>query len=227
MMPQGTVRFALHLPFGTRIPPFILETLVRAGARGLAWLDYKGSDMPVPCPSDRSRCKPCAPRRMRGFTLIELMVTIAVVALLAAVAAPAMVTLMNSNRLSSTAGELTAALQLARAEAVRRSAPVTLCGSADGLACTNGANWANWIIAGQNNQDAAIEVVRSGTLPNGLQISGPAAGIRFNSAGLIAAQQNLTVCIPTDEPADNQRVITVLVSGAVLGGRNNGGGACP
>ena len=164
---------------------------------------------------------------MRGFTLIELMVTIAVVALLAAVATPAMVTLMNSNRLSSTAGELTAALQLARAEAVRRSAPVTVCGSADGLVCADGADWASWIIAGQNNQDATIEVVRSGTLPNGLQISGPVTGIRFNSAGLIAAQQNLTVCIPTDEPADNQRVITVLVSGAVLTARNNGGGGCP
>ena len=227
MMPQGAGWFAHALPFGARIPPFILETLVRVGARGLAWRDDKGSDLPVPCPSDRNWRKPSALQRMQGFTLIELMVTIAVVALLAAVATPAMVTLMNSNRLSSTAGELTAALQLARAEAVRRSAPVTVCGSADGLTCANGASWASWIIAGQNNQDATIGVVSSGTLPNGLQISGPAAGIRFNSAGLIAAQQNLTVCIPTDEPADNQRVITVLVSGAVLTARNNGGGGCP
>lgn len=162
-----------------------------------------------------------------GFSLIELMVAVAVVALLAAVAAPAMVTLMNSNRLSSTAGELTAALQLARSEAIRRSAPVTVCGSADGIACANDTDWAGWIVQGWDNSLAANDVVRSGALPNGMEISGPAAGIRFNAAGLIVAQQNLTVCMPTDKPTDNQRVVTVIISGAVLTARNNGGGACP
>jgi general secretion pathway protein H len=170
-----------------------------------------------------SRCR----RDAEGFTLIELMVTIAVVALLAAVAAPAMVTLMNSNRLSSSAGELTAALQLARAEAVRRSATVTVCGSADGVACTNGANWANWIVLGTNNINAGTDVVRSGAMGRNLQISGPAAGVSFSSAGLIPAQTNLTVCIPTEQPVDNQRILTVMLSGAVLTARNNGGGACP
>ncbi|MCR6626714.1 MAG: GspH/FimT family pseudopilin [Pseudoxanthomonas sp.] len=166
-------------------------------------------------------------KRARGFTLIELMVTIAVIALLAAVAAPAMVTLMNSNRLSSSAGELTAALQLARAEAVRRSATVTVCGTADGVACTNGADWANWIVLGTNNMNADTDVVRSGVMPGNLEINGPAGGVVFNSAGLIPAQANLTVCIPTDQPAENQRVLTVMLSGAVLTARNNGGGACP
>lgn len=155
------------------------------------------------------------------------MVTIAVLALLAAVAAPAMVSLMNSNRLSGTAGELTSALQLARAEAIRRSAPVTVCGSADGASCTNGADWAGWIIEGWDNTAADSDVIGAGMLPGGMRIAGPVAGIRFNSAGLIAAQENLTVCIPTDQPADNQRVITVILSGAVLVARNNGGGACP
>jgi type IV fimbrial biogenesis protein FimT len=166
-------------------------------------------------------------RGSRGFTLIELMVTVAVLALLAAVAAPAMIMLLNSNRLSSTAGELTAALQLARAEAVRRSAPVTLCGSTDGVNCTNGANWTGWAIVGRNNMDATTAAVRSGVWPAGLQVRGPAAGIRFNSTGLIAAQQNLTVCMPTSQPAENQRVLTVMLSGTVLTARNNGGGACP
>jgi type IV fimbrial biogenesis protein FimT len=165
--------------------------------------------------------------RARGFTLIELMVTIAVIALLAAVAAPAMVTLMNSNRLSSSAGELAAALQLARAEAIRRSATVTVCGSADGATCTNGASWDNWLVLGTNNMDDTTEVIRSGNMSRTLQISGPAAGVSFNSAGTIPAGANLTVCIPTDQPADNQRVLTVMLSGAVITARNNGGGACP
>jgi len=165
--------------------------------------------------------------RVRGFTLIELMVTIAVLALLVAVATPAMMSLVNSNRISSSAGELTAALQLARAEAIRRSATVTVCGSADGVACTNGAGWADWIVLGTNNMNAQTDVIRGGSIGDNLRVSGPAAGVVFGSAGTITAQANLTVCMPTDKPADNQRVLTVMLSGAVLTARNNGGGACP
>lgn len=166
-------------------------------------------------------------RRCRGFTLIELMVTIAVIALIAAVASPAMVTLMNSNRLSSTAGELTAAIQLARAEAIRRSAPVVLCGSNDGITCTAGAGWRGWAVVGRNNRDATLATIRGGIFPATLDLAGPAAGLTFNSAGLLAAGSVLTVCIPTDKPADNQRVIAVSMAGHVVTNRNNGGGACP
>jgi type IV fimbrial biogenesis protein FimT len=166
-------------------------------------------------------------RQSRGFTLIELMVTIAVIALIAAVASPAMITLMNSNRLSSTAGELTSAAQLARAEAIRRSAPVVLCGSDDGATCTAGADWQGWAVVGQNNRDAVEETVRGGLFPGNIQLSGPAGGVTFNSTGLIAAGTTLTACIPTDKPADNQRVITISVAGHVMTARNNGGGDCP
>ncbi len=165
--------------------------------------------------------------RCQGFTLIELMVTIAVIALIAAVASPAMITLMNSNRLSSTAGELASAAQLARAEAIRRSAPVVLCGSDDGLECTAGGDWRGWAVVGQNNRDADEETIRGGIFPANLDLTGPAGGITFNSTGLIAAATQLTVCIPTDKPADNQRLLTISVAGHVLTERGNGGGACP
>lgn len=213
------------MPFRVLITPFILQPVAPPPVPAYVVTVQKGSGMSVFRPGHQSAVHRI--RRARGFTLIELMVTIAVIALLAAVAAPAMVTLMNSNRLSSSAGELTAALQLARAEAVRRSATVTVCGSADGIACTNGADWANWIVLGTNNMTAATDVVRSGVMPGNLQINGPAGGVVFSSAGLIPAQANLTVCIPTDQPAENQRVLTVMLSGAVLTARNNGGGACP
>src|SRR3546814_5733797 len=68
----------------------------------------------------------------QGFTLIELMVTVAVLGILAAVAAPSMIAFVNANRLNGTTGEMTASLQLARSAAIRRNARVTVCGSADG-----------------------------------------------------------------------------------------------
>ena len=171
----------------------------------------------------------CAPRRLQvaGFTLIELMVTLAVIAILAVVAVPATQTLVNGNRLAGTTGELTSALHLARSEAVRRSARVTMCRSSDGATCAAGANWERWIVVGRDNVTGTDEVMRDETVAGPMQVSGPAAGIVFRPSGLIAGEERLTACVPTTNPEDNQRVITIMVSGTTRADRANGGGACP
>ncbi len=63
---------------------------------------------------------------MRGFTLIELMVTLTVMAIVLSLAAPSFASLLASNRMATQTNELIGALNLARSEAVRRSQPVTL-----------------------------------------------------------------------------------------------------
>jgi type IV fimbrial biogenesis protein FimT len=60
-----------------------------------------------------------------------------------------------------------------------------------------------------------------------VQISGPAAGIVFRPSGLIDTQQTVTVCMPTTSPNQNQRVLTVMVSGVVTTTKVDGGGTCP
>jgi type IV fimbrial biogenesis protein FimT len=61
-----------------------------------------------------------------GFTLIELMVTLVVVAVLLAIGVPSMSKLIASNRISTQTNEFVGALSLARAEAVRRSEGVSI-----------------------------------------------------------------------------------------------------
>ena len=65
--------------------------------------------------------RPLAPAAVRGFTLVELMVTVSVIAILAAVAVPGMTALINNSRLNGQSEEMAATLQLARSEAVRRT----------------------------------------------------------------------------------------------------------
>jgi type IV fimbrial biogenesis protein FimT len=65
-------------------------------------------------------------RRSRGITLIELMIVVVIVAAVAALGAPSMRTFFINNRLDTANSEFLAALNLARNEAMRRGAPVSI-----------------------------------------------------------------------------------------------------
>lgn len=166
-------------------------------------------------------------RGARGFTLIELMVTVVVIGVLAVVAAPAMTALVNNSRINGQTEELVTALQLARTEAVRRNARVTLCPSTDGSTCAASTSWARWIVHGMDTTAGVDDVIRDSSASASVQVSGPAAGIVFKPSGLIDSQQSLNVCMPTTKPADNQRALTVMISGVVSVSKANGSGACP
>ncbi len=79
-------------------------------------------------------------KHYRGFTLIELMVTIVIVAILLGIAVPEFSTFMKNNRIATAASELLADLALARSEAGKRGQNVTVCISSDGATCA-GTDW--------------------------------------------------------------------------------------
>lgn len=65
--------------------------------------------------------------QQQGFTLIELMITLAVAAILLAIAAPSFRTMIINHEAQAQSEQLLSALQLARSEAVKRSRPVSIC----------------------------------------------------------------------------------------------------
>lgn len=88
-------------------------------------------------------------RNPRGFTLVELMVTVAVLAVLIALAAPSFTDTMQRRRLIGAAEAVASGLQLARSEAIRQSASMT-------AVTTTGASWCMGFARGTTACDCSI-----------------------------------------------------------------------
>jgi type IV fimbrial biogenesis protein FimT len=149
----------------------------------------------------------------RGFTLVELMVTIAVFALLVAIGVPTFREVALGGRLSAAANNLLASVQLARSEAIKRNLAVTLCASTDGTSCDDGADWnQGWIV-----HDSTLALIqRQEALPTGFRMTqtGGTAELDFQPIGIGASAAEITVC-REEPPGSQERVVTVTAAGSV------------
>jgi type IV fimbrial biogenesis protein FimT len=85
-------------------------------------------------------------RNSSGFTLIELMVAIAILGILAGIGIPAFQNMTLNNRITTTTNGLLGVLQLARSEAVTKRLAITVCPSTDQATCTAGTPWSDGIV---------------------------------------------------------------------------------
>jgi type IV fimbrial biogenesis protein FimT len=97
--------------------------------------------------------------RQVGFTLIELLVVVTLVALLASLAAPSFRALFVKRAVEAAADAMVTDLRYTRSEAIKRSARVTLCQSANGTSCAGlGGGWIDgWIVFIDANGDGAVD----------------------------------------------------------------------
>lgn len=173
----------------------------------------------------RNSFHPAGKRTVRpsegGFTLLELVITVAVLAIALGIAIPSFQGITSRNRLSAMTNEIVAAIQLTRAEAIRRNQRVVMCPTTDGTTCS-GADWTRIVI---REAEAGGEVIRqfqftgqrisiqgSPSIATGNQISFNSSG--FARAGTTAANTTGTirVCTTALGGTENARDVNVAVS---------------
>ena len=94
----------------------------------------------------------------RGFTLIELIITMVVAGVLLAVAIPSFTAMIKNNRLATSANAFVTAANIARSEAIKRGVRVTVCKSADGASCTTSDDWdQGWIVFADLDNNATVD----------------------------------------------------------------------
>ena len=98
-------------------------------------------------------------RGAAGFTLIELMVTVAILVIAAMIAIPSFQGVIASNQLQEARDSLRASIQYAKGEAVARNRAVSICPSGDGSTCGDDSNWVDgWLVVVDANQTGAISI---------------------------------------------------------------------
>ena len=145
--------------------------------------------------------------RNQGFSLIEMMVAIAVVGVLLRLAIPALKTTVADQRAKTSAYETMAALNLTRSEAIKRNSSVTLTATtltSPSSSCNGTQSW---------TLSVASTTLQSWCIPSGVSVSAGFSDVVFKVDGRASAATSITVC---DSPASarvKQRIITLDASG--------------
>ena len=175
----------------------------------------------------RTRCA-------RGFTLIELMVTLTVMIVITMLAAPSFSNAFLSNKLAAFANSFVGSAQLARSEAIKRNRPVHLCRSADGATCAVAGTWQQgWIVWADDNRNGALDVGETviqvqQAISTDYQFNNTAGtyDLAFQPVGGGSSTATLKLCRAAPSAGSQDRQLTVDLTGRVSVKTTNTG-TCP
>ena len=154
--------------------------------------------------------------RARGFTLLELMVTVAVIAIVTAIGYPSFQGVIRSNRAASANNEMLGMLNLARSEALRSAQAGAICGSASGTSCDG--NWNAGVLAwGDTNANGALDsgetVLRYWLGNTRLVVQGPSSGVvAFDARGRRSSAGDQQITVRPDQCSGQPLMRTLLIN---------------
>ncbi|MEP0202333.1 MAG: GspH/FimT family pseudopilin [Halioglobus sp.] len=144
-----------------------------------------------------------------GFTLVEMMIVLVILAVLLVLAAPTFTQSGLTTRLKSYSNLLVSSVHLARGEAIKRNTDVSLCVSNPaGTACTTGGWEQGWIV---QTVDGTV-LLHQQALDEAFKLTGSVDSLTLGSTGLSSTPANFKVCRSNPVGAQ-ERVVDVTATG--------------
>jgi len=153
-----------------------------------------------------------------GMTLLEMLVTLAIAAIVLTAIAPNVQSIVAKNRTSSELNELSSVMQFARYTAIDQSTTTLLCPSSDFANCANDWNLPKIVFVDENgngdrdNSEALLMATQAITSSN--KMTGPAGPIIFLESGTINTATSIKIC-PKDNNVKYAKSINVNAQGRV------------
>jgi len=175
--------------------------------------------------------------RHGGFTLIELMVTLAMAAIVLTVGVPSFRDMVRKNEMAGYTNRLVGALKLARSEAIKRGEPVSVCKSNTGNSCTGaGTNWEDgWIVFVNTDNDSPAALDAGETilrvmpaLKNAYTLRGTnnfASYLTYHPSGRANNMGHFVLC--ENNQLANSRAVFINLTGKVYLGQDSNGNKIP
>ena len=170
----------------------------------------------------------------RGFTLMELMIALVIIAIVMSISVPMFSRLSTDGQLSKRANTLLSSIRVARSEAVTAFQQGTvMCPSNDGSTCltADADSWSEgWIIFVDADNDGALDtaerIVRVVGLNNSERYSitkAEAGNLVFSSGGMMADEQETSFTLCNEQDASTAKAIFINASGQTRVGDESDG----
>lgn len=153
------------------------------------------------------------PRAINGFTIVELLITLAIAAILLTIGIPSFSSVIKNNRQTTLLNEFTSYFHYTKSQAVTLGIPVTLCKrNTAGTNCDNSASWDNgWIVFIDDNADGDLDddgdsdlceadedddcVLKiQGAIDSDIDITSSSTGVTINARGFLTSTSSFTFC---------------------------------
>jgi len=152
----------------------------------------------------------------RGFTLIEMLICIAIIAILCGIAAPAFGKLIGKTHAQTVRSQLAVALNEARIAAVSHEMHVVVCPSEDQRTCSDTTQWQHgWIVFADANHNREVDVGEAPmsvgqALADGVAVTGSSGRLRIDyqpDGSARGTNATLTVCDRAGGAADARTLV--------------------
>ena len=172
-------------------------------------------------------------KRNFGFTLIELMITVALLALLLTLGVPSFLGAVEQNNLATKHNLMVSSINMARSEAVKRGQTVTLCKSTDGSTCSTSDDFDDgWIVfvdeSGIGSRASSEELLRvQDAMDSGYSFEGDGDYIAYLPTGELVTNSANEMLLCKDSSTSKARALYINATGRIHLGRDTDNNKIP